>query len=381
MAQRFVHENRDPPGGGERRRGALLHRRGGRSTRATRIAFGEPLVEEAGGPVSARRAVRRVRDGAQLHLPAPPGRWTARTRWRSATWSRSATSARTGCAARRPTGRCRCMAASATAARCRSSTSTATTAAIASPRATEEVQMRRVAQYLFSFSGKQASTRDDGRPTAPDRGVDFDVGAARRVSEGLARSAPIRPAGRAHAWRHVEPDLFPAAAASGARCCASSRQECAAVGACDRPRISRADGAARQRRAGARSPIATARIARSSARRSISWNGWTAASSTSSRRRDSSRASDRAACSTRWCATLAAIHRLGLSRRSAWPTSAGRETISPASSSAGRSNGRNSDAATTTTRRSIAMVALARPSACPKARPQRFAMATSASPT
>ena len=35
-----------PPGRGERRRGALLHRRGGRNTRATRIAFGEPLSKK-----------------------------------------------------------------------------------------------------------------------------------------------------------------------------------------------------------------------------------------------------------------------------------------------------------------------------------------------
>ena len=57
-------------------------------------------------------------------------------------------------AATPPTGRCRPAAASATRATCRSSTSTATTAATASPRASEEIQMRKVGQHLFGFGRK-----------------------------------------------------------------------------------------------------------------------------------------------------------------------------------------------------------------------------------
>jgi acyl-CoA dehydrogenase len=51
--------------------------------------------------------------------------------------------------ARRPTGRCRCTAASATRATSRSSTSTATTAATASPRARRRSRCARWPAYLF----------------------------------------------------------------------------------------------------------------------------------------------------------------------------------------------------------------------------------------
>jgi hypothetical protein len=63
-----------------------------------------------------------------------------------------------------------------------------------------------------------------------------------------------------------------------------------------------------------------------------------------------------------------------------WATSAGPVIILRASSSAGRSNGQNSGAAMTITRRSTGWCA-GLPSACRKVKPQHFVMATSASPT
>ena len=100
---------------------------------------------------------------------------------------------------------------------------------------TEEVQMRRVAQYLFDFSGKRASgVMTGGSEARPEPRHRFRRGAARRVSEGLARRRRSRRGVERTHRRHVQPDIFlsPRRVARGA---AQAAEECDAVGARDRP--------------------------------------------------------------------------------------------------------------------------------------------------
>ncbi len=106
--------------------------------------------------------------------------------------------------------------------------------------------------------------------------------------------------------------------------------------------------------------------------------GWTAVSSTTSRRL-ASRAASVPSCFGR-CAPRSPPFTNSIIRRSGWATSASPETISPASSIAGRSSGRSSAAATTTTQPWTGWC-IGLPSGCPKARPSRFATAISASLT
>ena len=79
VAQRFVHENRIRQAAASAGAARYCIAAGGRIRQGAQ-GLRRAAVDEAGDPVSAGRAARRMRDGAQLHLQAPPGRWTAAIR-------------------------------------------------------------------------------------------------------------------------------------------------------------------------------------------------------------------------------------------------------------------------------------------------------------
>ena len=157
LAQCFVHENRIRQAASSL--GAAVYcidesvevcarsasRSARRSPRTRRIQW--PLVELATQAEMLRLLIRKTAwEMDQL-------RRRRRSSTRSPTRCRCATTGPTGCAARPPIAPCRCTAASAIRATSRSSTSIATTAATASPRAREEIQMRKVAGFLFGYMG------------------------------------------------------------------------------------------------------------------------------------------------------------------------------------------------------------------------------------
>ena len=100
---------------------------------------------------------------------------------------------------------------------------------------TEEVQIRRVAQYLFGFGGKQ---REPCRMNAVDPHAAASISTSIALDDLSARTGSAvggTDAGRAHAGRHVEPDLLPHARrlARGAAQ-AAERRACPSAHAIDR---------------------------------------------------------------------------------------------------------------------------------------------------
>ncbi len=158
-----------PPGGLVARRGGLLHP-GEREVRPRPQAVRQAAQRQPGDPVAAGRAAHPVRDAA----PADPQDRLG-DRPHAAQGGRAA-DLRQGLdvqllgqpagAARPPTGRCRCTAASAIRGTSRSSTSTATTAATASPRARKR---SRCARWARSCSATSARS---GRRSAAHRTAD-----------------------------------------------------------------------------------------------------------------------------------------------------------------------------------------------------------------
>ena len=121
-----------------------------------RKPFGKPLATNQGDPVPARRAADAVRDAARADPQdgVDDGHRTARSPRR--TRCRCATTGRTGCAARRPTGRCRCTAGSATAGHKPFEHIYRHHRRYRITEGAEEIQMRRVAGYMFGFMKQSA---------------------------------------------------------------------------------------------------------------------------------------------------------------------------------------------------------------------------------
>ena len=113
-----------------------------------------PLVELATQCEMLRLLIRKT--AWEMDQAAAQGDRAAR----SPTRSRCATTGRTGCAARRPTGPCRCTAASATRATSRSSTSIATTAATASPRARRRSRCARSPPSCSAIMGPRRGKKE-----------------------------------------------------------------------------------------------------------------------------------------------------------------------------------------------------------------------------
>ena len=254
-----------PPGGGERRRRALLHR-AGREIRQVARRLRRAAVEEAGDPVPPGRAVCRVRDGAQLHLPdgladGPPE--PARDQRHGVDLQLPREPAVLRGRGPRDAG----------ARRHRLQPRAAVRAHLpASPPLSHHRRLGGGADApgrAIPVRLRAASRRagDDGADRARPRRR-FRRRAARRVPEGLARRRRS-DAGRAHGRRHVEPDLLHHGRRPRDGAAQAAGVDADAVGARDRPRIPRAHGAAGQLRSDAGTLSAIARIARSSARRSI----------------------------------------------------------------------------------------------------------------
>ncbi len=157
LARHFVHENRIRQAAIRRRRGAILHQREHR-LRQHAQAVRQAAAPQPGDPVAAGRTADRSRDGALADLPHGLGDGPHDRAGDPALSLRQgfacATTAATSSSATRPTGRCRCMADGAIRGTNRSSTSIATIAAIASPKVSDQIQMRNVAGHLFGFIGK-----------------------------------------------------------------------------------------------------------------------------------------------------------------------------------------------------------------------------------
>ena len=121
-----------------------------------RKPFGKPLSIEPGDPVPARRAADAGRDVAGLHPSDGVGDGHLRRVLAPRTRCRCATTTPTGCAATRPTGRCRSTAGSATRRHKPFEHIYRHHRRYRITEGAEEIQMRRVAGYMFGYMNQQA---------------------------------------------------------------------------------------------------------------------------------------------------------------------------------------------------------------------------------
>ena len=241
----------------------------------------------------------------------------------------------------------------------------------------EEVQIRRVAQYLFGFSGKRARQAHE-RGRRSQRRSRFRRRPPRRLSEGLARRRRA-DARRAHARRDVEPDLFRHPRRLARRSAQAAEQRARAFRPRDRSRISRAERVARHSRADART-LSLLRRPRG-ARHAVLSDGVARGARVSGvldarACAATSAPSSSAPCARRWRRSTSSTF-----ARWASATSASPATISSASSAAGPDCGRQYRRGADDNPDLDLHSAVGSRSACRRARRWRCAMATFASPT
>ena len=152
-----------------------------------RKPFGKALATNQAHPVPARRAADAVRDAAGADPQDGVADGHRRRVLRSPTRCRCATTGPTGCAARRPTGRCRCTAGSGYSRHKPFEHIYRHHRRYRITEGAEEIQMRRVAGYMFGYMNQQAP-----------KGVDIVHGTATADADADAcSSCPRRPS----CWR------------------------------------------------------------------------------------------------------------------------------------------------------------------------------------
>ena len=121
-----------------------------------RKPFGKPLATNQAHPVPAGRAADPVRDAARADPQDRLADGHVRRLQPVATRCRCATTGPTGCAARPPTGPCRCTAAWATRRHKPFEHIYRHHRRYRITEGAEEIQMRRVAGYMFGFMNQRA---------------------------------------------------------------------------------------------------------------------------------------------------------------------------------------------------------------------------------